>query len=441
LSDELRQHSGRGPVIVTCLALGAAMLLGAAGITADAPRASAAQVTRAVLRYTCRFPAGSYRVNVVVSATVQAAAHAGSQIQPTGVRLAAQLPSPVAGLSGYGQATGALTVIEASRGNSAKASWPVTGRHVASGILLLDVRPPVVIASRPGLVTFTAGSLVLTLIHSGGAVTVDCAASRPASFATVTVSPATSRAARPAGRSGIPKGCGKIKVVANGVATCAYVTGYTEVAKLIGAALLQPRSPVKPGLVNVDLAEKTKFKPGKLIEVSTGQLLYRGHHELPPVTATFIAFRFVPVTATLHLTELTSIAILSVSGDNAPPYPIKVRSTTKISVRVSSVRVNGVPLNVGGDCRTASPVKIVLIGTGQNTLPPKGYTLTTGGPLSGDATIPPFTGCGTTENLDPLLTGSISGRGNFTKLIQGKLCGPANPSAWACPPPVPKPRR
>jgi hypothetical protein len=105
------------------------------------------------------------------------------------------------------------------------------------------------------------------------------------------------------------------------------------------------------------------------------------------------------------------------------------------------VTVNGVPLRVGAGCRTVRPVRLVLIGKGDNTIPPRGYTVSTGGPLSGMLTIPPFTGCGVSENLDPLLTGSISGSGNFVKLTQGKLCGPSQPSNWTCPPPVPKPLR
>jgi len=86
-------------------------------------------------------------------------------------------------------------------------------------------------------------------------------------------------------------------------------------------------------------------------------------------------------------------------------------------------------------------VRLVLIGRGDNTIPPRGYTVSTGGPLTGMLTIPPFTGCGVTENLDPLLTGSISGSGNFVKLTQGKLCGPSQPKNWTCPPPVPEPLR
>jgi len=251
--------------------------------------------------------------------------------------------------------------------------------------------------------------------------------------------PSSTSARKPARHVQAPKGCGQIKVVGTGTATCGYLTGYADVAKLIGAALLQPKLG-RPALVNVDFAEHHGFKHDKLIEHSTGALYYHGQHALPPVSATFLAFRFVPVTATLHITELTSVAILSVSGITAPPYPITVRATTKAMLTVTDVSVNGLSLNVGTQCRIATPLILTLIGKGENTIPPKGYTVPTGGTLAGRVTIPPFTHCGTTENLDPLLTGSISGHGNYVKMTQGKLCGPAQPANWTCPPPVPKAR-
>ena len=58
----------------------------------------------------------------------------------------------------------------------------------------------------------------------------------------------------------------------------------------------------------------------------------------------------------------------------------------------------------------------------------------TGGPLEGTVTIPTFTGCGVTENLDPLFTGSISGPGNLARAIQGKPC---NVLVTSCKPTVP----
>ena len=432
----------RGFAVLTSLVLVA--LVGAAGIAVLAPGASAAQVTRTGLGYTCRFPAGSYLVSVEVTATFKATAAAGGQIQPIRVQLDLRLPS--AAIAALGNlpvgAVGSLAVIETGHGKSVRTAWPVLNPQAdpASGTLRLTGKAPAITPPGPGLVAFAASNLVVSLARAGGTVRVNCAVYRPARIAAVMVG-MPKRAAQPARRIAIPKGCGHIKVTGFGQATCAYLTGYSDVAKLIGAALLQPPSPAKPGLVNVDFAYKFRYTGADVIEKSTAELYYHGRHELPPVTATFLTFRFVPTTATLHLTELKDIAIVSVSGRKALPYPIKVTSTSLVSLRVSNVRVNGVPLNVGPSCRTVSPITLVVIGRGFNTLPPKGYTVSTGGALLGTATIPPFTGCGVAENLDPLLTGSISGRGNFVELTQGKLCGPARPTLWACPPPAPKPQR
>jgi hypothetical protein len=256
--------------------------------------------------------------------------------------------------------------------------------------------------------------------------------------------PATSSSPPPApSQVRVPKGCAAIRSVGSGVPTCGYITGFADVAKLYGAALLQPSPPARPALMNLDFAERHVLKRRKheLIVYSTAELYYRGLHELPPVRATFLAFRFFPVTVTLFLTELAPIRIVSVSGTSAPPYPIVVRATTKITIGISDVVVNGVPLHVGAHCRPANPVTLTLIGRGDNTIPPKGYTVATGGPLTGRLAIPPFVGCGVNENLDRLLTGSISGQGNFVKMTQGKLCGPSQPANWVCPPPVPRARR
>ncbi len=413
-----------------------ATLAGAAGIAADATSASAAQAVS--LGYTCAFPAGTYQVGVQIAATVAS----GARIGPVGLRVTTRLPRAVlATYTGPVRAADLLTVTEAS--NSAKPvtlAWPTsaTGSVAFTGDWSLTASGtiPAAPALRPGVVTFTAGRLDMVLYFGqGAAVRASCMpVGGAARFATQTVTVA----ARPA-KLKLPPGCAHIKPVGSGTPTCGYITGYSDVAKLIGAALLQPPPPAKPGLVNVDFGERPVFKPGKLIEFSTGELFYRGRHELPPVTATFLAFRFVPVTATLHLTELDPIAIVSVSGI-LPPFPITVTGKTKVSIRVSNVRVNGVPLAVGPGCRTRSPLTLIVVAHGKNTIPPRGYTVPDGGVLSGKVTIPPFIDCGVTENLDPLFTGSISGRGNFVKMTQGKLCGPSQPQNWVCPPPVPKPQ-
>jgi hypothetical protein len=268
----------------------------------------------------------------------------------------------------------------------------------------------------------------------------------PSASAVPTSSASPSPAAAKTGpRRPAPKGCGHIKQRQKGIPSCAYITGFSDVKKLNEAALLQPKRPRKPGLLNVDFGETTKIRhTHKGVEVvarSTARLYYRGKPELPPVRATFLAFRFVPVTATLQITELTPIKILSVSQDFGN-FGIKVTSRTKVTLRLSDVTVNGQPLNVGARCRAVTPIPLTLIGRGDLLPRPHGYTIPGGGPLSGTIKIPPFTHCGTTENLDQLFNGTVSGPANFDIMTQGKLCMPGQPpSESVCPPPIPKPKR
>lgn len=72
----------------------------------------------------------------------------------------------------------------------------------------------------------------------------------------------------------------------------------------------------------------------------------------------------------------------------------------------------------------------MLYGRGEQVLgqDATGYLLLSGGALSGEATVPAFTGCGTDgEDLDRLLTASVSGPGNHIKQVQGQTCSIANP--------------
>jgi hypothetical protein len=218
---------------------------------------------------------------------------------------------------------------------------------------------------------------------------------------------------------------------------CAYIVGYSDVKKLNGAAL------VGPGLLNVaegvQTAEDTTT--GAYIQVdSAGQLDYKPCptcqtlHELPPAHATFLDFGFTPVTATLQLTEIGTINIYTVQTN------VTVTNTawSLMKLRVSDVTVDGQKLNVGPHCQTDKPLLIGFTGA-------PSYSLAGGGPLTGYITIPPFTGCGVTENLDPLITGTVSGPGNFAKFTQGSLCFLPPPGSTGggtgCPPNIPKPLR
>ena len=57
----------------------------------------------------------------------------------------------------------------------------------------------------------------------------------------------------------------------------------------------------------------------------------------------------------------------------------------------------------------------------------RGYSLSRGGPLDGEVTIPPFTGCGVGEDLSPLFTASVSGPANTVKQNQGAPCASGIP--------------
>lgn len=142
----------------------------------------------------------------------------------------------------------------------------------------------------------------------------------------------------------------------------------------------------------------------------------------PVAHSAVLGFGAIPITADLHLTQLVRRGLIvplvvdSKTGTDFPfrEYPTHVRG--EANVRISDVFVDQVPLHVGPNCHTVTPLKLDLVGR------PKTYNLFTGGVLKGVVTIPDFTGCGTGgDDLDPLLDGTISGPGNQLVQYQGSL--------------------
>ena len=216
---------------------------------------------------------------------------------------------------------------------------------------------------------------------------------------------------------------------------CAYLAGYADVRKLNGASL------VGPGLADLAIGDRLvyNFGTGYFEEDAAGELDYRPCpscrivHGLPPARATFLAFGFMPVSATLQLTEIGTINIIGVGTTSA------LASNTAWSLmelRIYDVDINGQPLNVGPHCQTKDSLLVKLTGVSSG---PQPYSLQGGGVLTGQITIPPFEGCGVAEDLDPLFTGTVSGPGNFAKFTQGSLCTLIGD--LGCPPPIPKPLR
>lgn len=463
-----RRHTTRRVAIASALILAGGLTAGVAGIAAASGSGGSHPVT-VDLAYSCRFPSAAYPVSAVATATFPASAAVGTPVAPAGLQLAITLPKQaVAYLRGLGAAsvtaTGSIGVTATSRGTPVSLFWPVQTAAAAAlpdaTSVTLDTAGTATptAASATGTVTFTTAGLTLLLTPrtasdastSPADVAASCATTTASRLASVSVTSATASASQtvrnttkpakkpPPKKNRFPKGCGDIKVHGYGEAVCGYIDGYSDVKKLYGATL------IGPVLVNIDFAYRHVIKHGKLIAYSSGRIYDqadKGKPMFPPVRSTFLGFGFVPVTATLTLTELGPISIVSSSGITAPPYPITVTAKSRVAIAISDVTVNGQPLPVGAGCRPEHPSRLTLTGHGTNTSPPRGYTVPTGGPLSGFLTIPKFVHCGVAQNLDPLLTGSISGPGDFAKLTQGRLCGPSNPQDWTCPPPKPKPIR
>ncbi|MFF5284714.1 DUF6801 domain-containing protein [Streptomyces sp. NPDC013171] len=240
----------------------------------------------------------------------------------------------------------------------------------------------------------------------------------------------------------------------------AYITGYSNVRKLNGANVI----PVSCVLIEQGDPVFDPRPDGSfhLLTPSTGNLSYQGRKQTPPFKATFLTFGFAPATATMVLEQTGP---LTVDSDVLLAFPDNLSDTyvrARLVLRVLDVRINGTRLDVGPSCRTEKsltspepdPAKypgdhLVLLGKGQliNGTDATGYLLTGGGPLTGEVTIPAFKGCGAGgENLDRLLTASISGPGNYIKQIQGQTCAVEVPTEGQCtedlqPYVVPKPER
>lgn len=152
-----------------------------------------------------------------------------------------------------------------------------------------------------------------------------------------------------------------------------------------------------------------------LLQKSEGSLRYQGRKQSPPFTSTFLTFGFAPTTATLVLEQAGP---LTVESDVLLVFPDNIAETyirVPLVLRVLDAEVNGTPLDVGPNCRTVTPLAspepqpakypgdhLVLLGKGQllNGTDATGYVLTSGGPLTGEVTVPAFKGCGA-ERREP----------------------------------------
>ncbi|RPK88643.1 MULTISPECIES: DUF6801 domain-containing protein [Streptomyces] len=481
-------------------AVGGALVV-ATALVPSAESAAAEQKSEVTLRYACPFPSGPEEVDVVVSAVLPTSVRTGEEIRPGQVSVDVNLP-PTA-LARFRDldaetlsAVARLTVRNTVGDRSADASWQdLTAPPVAlpdEGELALTATGdvPTVSFGSPGRATLAPAALALSLASRTEAgeptappgldVACEPVPGQEPELTAITVrgdTDPTAPAPRPGesdpapeptpGRpdEGLPPtarekidaltderlealadedpGSCPIEIPPEWVMTTAetYAAGYANAAKLDGAAALGPafmKVVLNKRYINdscastVDVTSEVNFD-------------YEGRRQLPPTKATFLSYGFMPTTATMTLEQVgPPAAIHTHTVTNTPTYPEETTVTAQLVMRLSDVKVNGVPLDVGPDCRTERPFEQVLRGYGQS-YPPAGYLVAFGGTLTGYAHIPPFEGCGVGEDLDPIFTSAISSPGkkadNYTKMTQAPLCVATNPEGPDCPPRVPDPER
>lgn len=479
--------------------LAVAAVLGLAvgtGTFTGAGVATGAQPADARFGYTCQFPSGPQPVGLVVTATFPENVTEGEAIQPTDV--AATVSVPPAGHADLTALGAAVVTGIAALGTKATqgqywtdAGWsglevPATPVPEAGDLVLAAAGPVLPVnASSPGDVVFAVGDLELVLTPrradesatDPSTMRITCALDpdQPTTIATVPVvaasssepsepaSPETeggaielgpgaaaSEAPRPRAQGEPPPGCFDPPRPEPAGPACAYLAGRANIDKLNASVMLgfeaqEPNAHLSVG----DRVEPVTCEPSPdYVCVYRLDTYSSASVTMPPTESTFLAFGFVPVRATMHMTELARTEILSRSERHAYPdgsnlYPIFVSATTPMSARVYDVAVNGVPLGLDRTCtsgRPGDPIAVELSGGAANSIPddPSEYTVSFGGQLRGTASIPAFSGCDRSgEDLSPLFTGMVSSGDNYVRLTQGLPC--FRDGDGECPPPEVEP--
>ncbi|MFI6943452.1 DUF6801 domain-containing protein [Streptomyces sp. NPDC050418] len=430
------------------------------------------------LAYDCAFPDGTHSVGLRLTATFPSAAGTGDAIKPEHV--GAELTVPPDAQQGIAADDSGATVVTASADvtmriaqgdHEAEAGWNVRTESAvplpAEGDLVLPLRgeAPSVTVGSPGAVTFQPGGLTLQLGAASSADPMKVKCGTPTGtatpLATVEVGGAASESPAPSGSEPppgadegsldvrgqgreaapdpgeIPEECEVLEGGNIANSGCAYLNGFNNVRKLDGAAFLTTTvmnlggNSAAPPFYCDENNDPTSDTTWYCIPM-LAEMAHQGRNEFAPSEATFLSFRAIPTTATLEVSVVGRITIFT-RARLKPPYKSEFAAESVMSVRVRDMRVNGQPLDLGPDCRTTEPFPVMLRAT------EKEYNVTFGGYLSGEATIPAFTGCGADEDLDRLLTASISGPGNYVRMTQGAMCTLYN--ADGCPPNKPIPHR
>lgn len=175
---------------------------------------------------------------------------------------------------------------------------------------------------------------------------------------------------------------------------------------------------------------------------------------LPPMTVRSVGFGLIPVEATVQVSQrrengypvaakatMLGADYKGVNSQGGLTFTKQVAEPTVVddafNVHILGVKVDGVDLELSGDCRTVTPAPVHMVGSGytipfpydapathdfptnidkffQTSDPATFFNPLWGGQLNGTMTIPPFTGCSTSsgDDLSALMTLSVSGPDN-----------------------------
>jgi hypothetical protein len=428
---------------VTGLAAGVALLALAATAT-GAGAAIRAQDTDTTLSYTCQFPSGPVHIGVDLAVTLPQSSSAGGSIQPTDLTATFDVPTALPDFTQVDTASVSLQAqlsVAVTQGDSTSSvSWPglaaPTTPLPATGDLSLAAvdAVPAIPVGPTGNVSVAVGPLtvVLTTLTADGHATVPATLplictldpNQNAVLATVSL-PSVPVTGTSGGTSGVGSGGGRGPTLPGGRAPVANTGGTpgrggpTTGGGVHSNATAPPVYALIRGYSNVQkLHGAVALGPGKITLTNTGiatvggviHIYYTGLLDLPPAQGTFLAFDFVPNTSMMEFDQVGLFDIDAYAGTAV--------ITGQENIRIYDATINGVKLDVGDRCMTSKPIDLTLTGEpGKHA-----YNPVAGGYADGTFTIPPFANCGTTENLDPLLTGLVSGPDNFMRMEQSKTC-------------------
>ncbi|WP_410659785.1 DUF6801 domain-containing protein [Amycolatopsis sp. lyj-112] len=429
MTQQVRRALGRLPVLVGVILLAGVngALAGSAATdptTPSAPPLQGAAPVRQSLANTCVFgdPVGERPVTVDVEATLPKVVETGKPVQVKDFSLTFTIGEKALGdvAEVAGGATVELTAAREDKKTPVAVPLTIPATQVpATGELKLVAtgKVPDILLKVAGELRLSTGAPSLALTAAGTPLKpIACkqAPDQDTLLGSVTLltfkTPQT-----PAGKPGEQKKPGTDARAADSpedgdlypIALQPFeMQGTSTIARLGAFARLKPGFMIN-AVWHVDL-ENTEG-PGKI----TGSVM------MPASQATFLGFGFVPITGTMELLpedHLTGNHIIDVDGVTIPEPEgsSTVLIPLKVYAKLTDVTVNGVKLDVGGKCLTAKPIELNLRG--------EKYGMFTGGvvrtdpktadPAYRDFTLPGFSGCGVTEDLDSLLTGMAAGPGN-----------------------------